>query len=100
MNEIAQHLSQLASIGAVLACAVLWVRRRSGWALVALIGELASLSCSLAFSLAPDKFASMTFIRVLWPVNACIFAFGLLGYAWFDTTPRSDETATAPGAQP
>ena len=47
MNDPLQHvqmaLSQLAGILVVIACAVLWLRRRSGWALMALIGVSALL---------------------------------------------------------
>jgi len=98
MQQLANGLSEIASIGVVIACAVLWMRRRATWILIALIGELGSLACRLALVLSPKLFMDWQFLRVLWPLNACIFAIGLLGYAWFETT---DRTATATvGTQP
>jgi len=93
MNDPLQHvqmaLSQLAGILVVIACVVLWLRRRSGWALVALIGESGSLACSLAFTLAPQQFQNMHYLFLLWPLNALIFAAGLLGYACLDAPRRA-----------
>lgn len=100
-QQIANGLSELANVAVVLACAVLWMRRRSSWILIALIGELGTLACHLFFRLSPTLAGQMQFLRVLWPLNACIFAIGLLGYAWFETTPRAaDATAANPGVQP
>lgn len=95
MNEILQHLgnglSQIASIAVVVACAVLWQRRRGGWVLLALIGQIGVFACHLALVLSPTAFANMPFLRVLWPINACIFAMGFLGYAWFETPAHTSE---------
>jgi len=85
-QQIGNTLSEVASIGVVLACAVLWLRRRSGWLLLALIGELGSFACRIGLMLAPKLYSDMPLLRVLWPLNACIFAIGLLGYAWFETS--------------
>ena len=93
--HLQQALSQVASIAVVVALTVLWLRMRSGWILLALIGELGALACSLAFTLFPAEVASMMVVRLLWPLNYCIFAFGLLGYAFSQTT-----RARADGAQP
>ena len=97
-QQLGNALSQIASIAVVIACAVLWMRRRSNWILIALIGELGSLACRLALILSPKLFMEWSFLRVLWPLNACIFAIGLLGYAWFETTQRT--AATIPEVQP
>jgi hypothetical protein len=97
-QQLANGLSEIASIGVVIACVVLWMRRRSNWVLIALIGELGSLACRLALIMSPTLFTEWQFLRVLWPLNACIFAIGLLGYAWFES---SDRTAVAiPEVQP
>ena len=94
MNDIVTHLqvglSQIAMIAVVIALAVLWLRKRSGWALLALLGELGALACNLAFVLAPAAFANFPAMRVAWSLNACIFAFGLLGYAWSETKRPAD----------
>ena len=96
MSDPLQHvqmaLSQLAGLLVVIACVVLWVRRRSGWILLALIGECASLACSLAFSLAPHAFQNTRYLFLLWPLNALIFGAGLLGYACLDAPRRADVT--------
>jgi Na+-transporting NADH:ubiquinone oxidoreductase subunit NqrB len=101
MNDLVTHiqqaLSQIAAITIVVALSVLWLRRRSGWVLLALIGELGVLACNLAFTLSPSTFASLPAMRVLWSLNACIFAFGMLGYAWSETTVRAP---AATGVQP
>jgi len=93
MNELIMHIqqgmSQIATIAVVIALAVLWMRKRSSWALIALIGELGALSCNLAFTLSPTTFASIPAVRVLWSLCACVYAFGLLGYAWSETATRA-----------
>ena len=92
MNDVVTHvqqaLSQIAAIVLVIACAVLWLRKRSAWVMLALIGELGALACNLAFTLSPSIFMGLPAIRLLWPLNACIFAFGLLGYAWSESGTR------------
>ena len=100
MNDLVTHvqqaLSQLAAIVLVIALAILWLRKRSGWLLLALIGELGALACNLAFMLAPSTFASFPAMRVLWSLNAGIFAFGMLGYAWTETASRTPPATGTP----
>jgi Na+-transporting NADH:ubiquinone oxidoreductase subunit NqrB len=95
IEHIANSIAQLASIAVVTACTIVWLRRRSAWILLALLGELTSMCCSLAFTLSPTTL-DITFVRLLWPLSAGIFALGLLGYAWFDT---ADRNAAAPGLE-
>ena len=99
MQHLQMALSQLAGILVVIACVVLWLRRRSGWVLLALIGECGSLACSLAFTLAPTVFQNTNYLFLLWPLNALVFASGLLGYACLDA-PRRDASAPATGTAP
>ena len=101
LQHVATNLGQVANILVVLACAVLFMRRRSSWILIALIGELAALACHMLVVLSPQTYTQYAFLRLLWPLNSCIFAIGLLGYAWFETAPRADSATPAnPGAQP
>ncbi len=97
LQQFANFLSEVASVLVVLACVVLYMRRRSNWIMLALIGELGALACRLVLVLSPKAYMDMPFLRVLWPLNACIFAIGLLGYAWFETTDRT--AATPPEKQ-
>ena len=98
-QQLANGLGQIAGILTLLACAVLYMRLRSTWIMIALIGEAGSLACRLVLMLSPQTFRDMQFLSVLWPLNACIFAIGLLGYAWFESGNRP-AAAPAPETQP
>jgi len=98
MQQFATFLSEVASVLVVLACVVLYMRRRSNWIMLALIGEIGALVCRLVLAVEPKLFMELGFLRVLWPLSACVFATGLLGYAWFDTTDRANDTPQ--GTQP
>jgi len=91
-QQLATFLSEVASVLVVLACVVLYMRRRSSWIMLALIGEIVALVCRLILVVEPKMYMEMGFLRVLWPLSACIFAIGLLGYAWFETTDRANDT--------
>lgn len=82
---LANGFAQVTGILLVLACAVLWLRRRTPWLLLALLAQLSAMLCRLLFSLSTTVFADVPALRVVWPLASCLFAIGLLGHAWFET---------------
>ena len=65
----------------VAALLLLWQRSRSGWLLLALGGEAASLMFRLAFALAPSLLSSDSALLLVWQATALMVAAGLLGFA-------------------
>jgi Na+-transporting NADH:ubiquinone oxidoreductase subunit NqrB len=93
MNDIWQvlgnGLGQITGVVLLVACAVLWLRRRTPWLLLALIGQIIAMMCRLLFSLSPSVLTEMPVFRIIWPLGSCLFALGLLAHAWFENTATS-----------
>jgi hypothetical protein len=90
-------LGHLASIAIVFAVALLWVRRRSPWLLIALIGQIGSFACHVFLALSPSMYMELPILRLLWPASSCIFALGLLGHALYEnaaSTSTAENTAS------
>jgi hypothetical protein len=79
--DIANLISFAAGLILLTACALLWVRSKTTWALLALAGQAVSVLCRLLLFV-PDVFAQFPLVRLVWPLGALVFAIGLAGYAW------------------
>ena len=93
MNDLLQvrgnGLGQITGVVLLVACAVLWLRRRTPWLVLALVGQIIAMLCRLLFSLSPSVLAEIPLFRVIWPLGSCLFALGLLGHAWFENAATS-----------
>jgi Na+-transporting NADH:ubiquinone oxidoreductase subunit NqrB len=93
MNDLWQMLGnglgQVTSVMLLVACAVLWLRRRTPWLLLALVGQIVAMLCRLLFALSPAVLVEIPVFRVIWPLGSCLFALGLLGHACFENAAAS-----------
>lgn len=65
----------------VAALVVLWVKSRSPWLLLALLGTCLSYGVRAGFSIAPSVSGGSSIAEVVLPIAALMFAIGLLGFA-------------------
>jgi hypothetical protein len=93
VNDIWQFLGtglgQITGVVLLVACAMLWLRRRTPWLLLALSGQIIAMMCRLLFSLSPTVLTEIPVFRIIWPLGSCLFALGLLGHAWFENAAPS-----------
>jgi len=79
--DIANLISVATSLLVLGACALLWLRSKTLWVLLALAGQAVSVLCRLLVFV-PDVFTQFPAVRLVWPLGALVFAIGLAGYAW------------------
>ena len=63
------------------ACALLWLRYKTSWVLLALVGQIVSVLCRFVLFV-PNAYTEFPIIQLVWPAGALIFAIGLAGHAW------------------
>jgi ABC-type thiamin/hydroxymethylpyrimidine transport system permease subunit len=106
LQTLGTGLGHIASIAIVFAVAMLWMRRRTPWLMIALIGEIGSFACHVLVTLSPTMYMDLPILRVLWPLSSCVFALGLLCHALFENAANtgaaeniaSDNTSLDPPA--
>jgi hypothetical protein len=79
--DIANLVSVVTGLLVLSACALLWLRYRTPWALLALAGQVVSVLCRFVLFV-PNAYMQFPVIRLVWPAGALVFAIGLAGHAW------------------
>ncbi len=85
----ASMVGQLATLALMAATVLLWLRRRTPWLLVAMVGAVASMLCRALVGIAPSLYAEQQALRMFWPLASLVFAVGLLCHALIETPPRN-----------
>jgi hypothetical protein len=91
--EIANLISLVTGVLVLGACVLFWLRAKTPWVLLALVGQAVSVVCRLVLFV-PDLFTQFPAIRLVWPAGAFVFALGLAGHAW------TEYEASQRGAKP